>query len=144
MKDDELLLAISDLMDKKLHPLEAKIERVEDSLHNKIDLVEQALTSEIVKLDNKIDAVEQALTSEIVKLDNKIDAVDKNLQNQITRINLFNENVVMPRLQTIESCYLSTYERYKDRNEQIDQLQLDISVIKRVVIDHGEQLRKIS
>ena len=126
MKDDELLLAISDLMDKKLHPLEAKIERVEDSLHNKIDLVEQALTSEIVKLDNKIDAV------------------DKNLQNQITRINLFNENVVMPRLQTIESCYLSTYERYKDRNEQIDQLQLDISVIKRVVIDHGEQLRKIS
>ena len=50
----------------------------------------------------------------------------------------------MPRLQTIESCYLSTYERYKDRNEQIDQLQLDISVIKRVVIDHGEQLRKIS
>ena len=126
MKDDELLLAISDLMDKKLHPLEAKIEHVEDSLHNKIDLVEQALTSEIVKLDNKIDAV------------------DKNLQNQITRINLFNENVVMPRLQTIESCYLSTYERYKDRNEQIDQLQLDISVIKRVVIDHGEQLRKIS
>ncbi len=126
MKDDELLLAISDLMDKKLHPLEAQINRVEDSLHNKIDLVEQALTSEIVKLDNKIDAV------------------DKNLQNQITRINLFNENVVMPRLQTIESCYLSTYERYKDRNEQIDQLQLDISVIKRVVIDHGEQLRKIS
>ena len=126
MKDDELLLAISDLMDKKLHPLESQINRVEDSLHNKIDLVEQALTSEIVKLDNKIDAV------------------DKNLQNQITRINLFNENVVMPRLQTIESCYLSTYERYKDRNEQIDQLQLDISVIKRVVIDHGEQLRKIS
>ena len=148
MTDDELLLAISDIMDKKIQPLETKI-----------DTVEKNLTSEIKRLDKKIDAVEQSLNAKIdsveqslnAKIDSveqslntKIDSVERTLQNQIIKINRQMENDFSPRLQNIEDCYLSTYERYKSRNEQLDQLQLDVSVIKRVVIDHGERLKQIS
>ena len=52
MTDDELLLALSEIMDKKIQPLDSKIDAVEQSLSRKIDL-----------LDNKIDIVQQNLTA---------------------------------------------------------------------------------
>ena len=84
------------------------------------------------------------MTNEINTLNDKVDSVDERLQNQITRINLNLENDISPRLQTIENCYLTTYDRYKNSTEQIEQLQLDVSVMKHVIIEHGEQLQKIS
>ena len=152
MTDNELLLAISDIMDKKIHPLEVKISSVEESLSEKIDAVEKSLNDKInfveKSLNDKIDSVEQNLNAKIdsveQNLNAKIDSVERTLQNQIIKINLHLENNFSPRLQNIEDCYLSTYERYKNRNEQLDQLQLDVSVIKRVVIDHSERLKQIS
>ena len=141
MTDDELLLAISDIMDKKIQPLDTKIDDVESSLYSKIDHMGQLLNAKIdhveQSLNAKIDSVEQSLNA-------KIDSVENSLQGQITKINICLENDIKPRLQNIEECYLSTFERYKSRSEQLDQLQLDVSVIKRVLIDHGDKLQKIS
>lgn len=53
------------------------------------------------------------------------------------------ENNVIPRLNTIESCYLDTFQRYKERTEQFDQMDEDIEVLKSVVSDHSRKLEKI-
>lgn len=86
MTDNELLLSISDIMDKKLKPLEDGIRRLE----------------------------------------------------------LTNENDILPRLQNIESCYTSTYNRYANGVEQIDGTKSDIDILKKVVKEHSEKLQRIS
>lgn len=52
------------------------------------------------------------------------------------------ENNVIPRLSTIESCYLDTFQRYKERTEQFDQMTEDIGVLKSVVSDHSENWKE--
>lgn len=119
MTDKELLLAISNMMDTKLKPINARI----DALERRIDAVEKNLNA-------RIDAVES-----------RIDAVEMNLNAKIDRTNQLLENQVLPRLNEIETCYLSTYERYQQGVEKIEQLQLDVEVIKDVLIEHGERFQ---
>lgn len=52
------------------------------------------------------------------------------------------ENNVIPRLNTIEKCYLDTSKRYLERTEQMDRMDLDIGVLKQVVANHSKQLKK--
>ena len=75
MTDNELLLAISALLDKKLQPVRADIQ--------------------LLKLQN--------------------------------------ENDILPRLQNIEACYTSTYNRYKSGISQIEAMQADINVMKSAI-----------
>lgn len=86
MTDNELLLAISDMMDKKLRPVNDRLKKIE-----------------------------------------------------ITQ-----ENEIIPRLQNIEACYTSTFKRYQTGVEQIEAMQADIDVMKSVIREHSDMLRKIS
>lgn len=86
MTDNELLLAISDILDKKLKPVNDRLKKIE----------------------------------------------------------LTQENDILPRLQNIESCYTSTYKRYQTGIEQIEAMQADVDIIKKVAREHSEKLQKIS
>ncbi len=86
MTENELLLAISEMMDKKLMPVNDRLKQIE----------------------------------------------------------LTQENEILPRLQNIESCYLSTYKRYQAGIEQIESMRSDIDVMKSVIREHSEKLQKIS
>ncbi len=86
MTDNELLLAISDIMDKKLQPL----------------------------------------------------------KEEIKQLKLQNENIIIPRLQNIENCYTSTYDRYKNSVEDYEAMKADIQIMKQVIQEHSEKLKKIS
>ena len=48
------------------------------------------------------------------------------------------------KLNTIESCYTSTYRRYASGINQLEALQSDVDIIKKVVAEHSEKLQKIS
>ena len=54
------------------------------------------------------------------------------------------ENVILPRLNTIEACYTSTYDRYKDSVEDYDSMKQDITVLKKIVTEHSEKLQKLA
>lgn len=86
MTDNELLLAISDIMDKKLEPLKQDIRDIKITL----------------------------------------------------------ENDLQPRLQNIESCYTTTYKRYQSGINQIDSMQTDIELLKKVVAEHSKKLQKLA
>ena len=86
MTDNELLLAISEIMDKKIAPVEHRLKSIELTL----------------------------------------------------------ENNIIPRLQNIASCYTSTYDRYKSSVESYESMQADIQLLKNVVTEHSEKLKKIS
>lgn len=74
MTDNELLLAISALLDKKLQPVRADIQLLKQQ----------------------------------------------------------NENDILPRLQNIEACYTSTYNRYKSGISQIEAMQADIMYVSGI------------
>ncbi len=54
------------------------------------------------------------------------------------------DNELLPRLSTIESCYTSTYDRYKDNVETYESMKQDISIIKKVVAEHSEKFYKLA
>ena len=137
MDNNELLLAISDMMDQKLDSVYVRMDTMENRLEAKIDAKINALDAKINALDAKIDA-------KINALDAKIDAVDERLSQGIRDINVTLENVVIPRINHIEQCYLDTSERYIKETGRINGLVADVQVIKSVVQNHSEQLRKIS
>ena len=113
MTNNELLLAISDMMDRKLD--------------EKLD----------TKLDEKISVLSDRMDR---KLDEKLEPV----KADITSIKMTLENNILPRLQNIEACYVSTYERYRDCADRMEAACDDVALLKKVVAEHSEKLKKIS
>ena len=75
------------------------------------------------------------------------DMFDKKLKpinDRLKRIELTQENEILPRLQNIEACYLGTSKRYQTGVEQIESMQADIDIIKKVVAEHSEKLQKLA
>lgn len=83
----------------------------------------------------------------LLAISNMIDPMKEDIQeikNRVKRIELTQENIVLPRLNTIESCYTSTYDKYKENIETYESMKQDIAIIKKVVAEHSEKLQKIS
>ena len=83
----------------------------------------------------------------LLAISNMLDPIKEDIQDikeRVKKIELTQENMVLPRLNTIESCYTSTYDRYKDNVETYESMKQDLSIIKRVVAEHSEKLQKIS
>ena len=77
-------------------------------------------------------------------LDTKLDARLKPIENRVKRIAVdLLENNVIPRLNTIESCYTETYNRYKDYADKMDAAFADIELLQKVVAEHSEKLQRI-
>lgn len=78
-------------------------------------------------------------------LDKKLNAKLNPIENRIKRIEVeLLENNVIPRLNTIESCYTSTFDRYKDSVEDYETIKQDISIMKKVITEHSEKLQKMA
>lgn len=80
------------------------------------------------------------LKSEIQPLKNEIQAV----KDEVHHMKLYQENVMLPRLNTIESCYTGTYERYRNYADKMDAAFADIELLKKVVTEHSEKLQKLA
>lgn len=128
MTNEELLSAISDMLDEKLD------QKLDEKLEQKLDeKLEQ-------KLDEKLEQKLEPLKNSITTMQHDIYEI-KDKQQQM---GLVLENDVLPRLQNIESCYISTYDRYKNSVDDYEVMKQDIDLLKKVVAEHSEKLQKIS
>ncbi|MDE6999910.1 MAG: hypothetical protein K2P73_06395 [Lachnospiraceae bacterium] len=80
----------------------------------------------------------------LLAISNAVQSQIEPLKHDIRDVKLLLENDVLPRLNTIESCYTSTYRRYASGINQLEALQSDVDIIKKVVAEHSEKLQKIS
>lgn len=53
-------------------------------------------------------------------IDKKLDSELKPIKNDLASVKPTLENNIVPRLQNIESCYTSTYERYKNHADKME------------------------
>ena len=115
MTDNELLLAIGDLMDRKLKSeLQAELQPIKDE----ISFIKDDMTS----LNSKIDL----------------------LKNEQTKTNLIIENEILPGIQLLKENYVPASKRYIQESNKIEAMQADIDVMKSVIREHSEKLQKIS
>ena len=142
------LLAISQLLDVKLKAEIQPIKNGIQSLKSDVQSVKTELLAEMQALKAELLAEMQALKAELLAemqaLWAELQAVKASLEAEIHKIKLFQENVIMLRLNTIESCYLSTYERYKDSTEGYEALQADNEIMKAIIMEHSERLQKLA
>ena len=68
---------------------------------------------------------------------------EKEILPRLKKVELSQENEILPRLRTIESCYTSTYDRYRQNVEGYEEMRQDIAVIKQVVTGHSAKLQSI-
>lgn len=136
---NEDLLAISQVVDtrleKRLQPIEKDIKELKDDVCVLKDDV-AGLKVDIIVLNDKV----QSLDDKVQSLDNKVQSLDAGLRN----VRLFQENVILPRLNTIESCYTDTYHRYQKNCDKMEAVFDDVDLLKKVVADHSEKLQKLA
>ena len=123
MNNAELLVEIEKLLDRKLE--EKLDQQLEVKLEEKLDrMLDEKLDEKLdKKLDEKLDA----------KFKEELGPIRQDIQELKTAVHHTNMRLdvdVVPRLQTIESCYLDTYERYKDGAEYIENLKGDMELVK--------------
>lgn len=66
------------------------------------------------------------------------------VKDDIHHVKLYQENVIMPRLNTIESCYIDTYHRYVNYADKMDEAFSDIGLLKTVVSSHSTKLQQLA
>ena len=115
---NEDLLAISQIVDKRL------------------DIKLKPMEKNIKVLDDKFNV----LDNEIKNLNNKVESLEIGLHN----VRLFQENIILSRLDTIESCYLDTFNRYQKNADKMELVYDDVDLLKKVVADHSEKLQKLA
>lgn len=130
----EDLLAISQMMEEMLdRKLDERLKPIEHEL--------KVLKAEVKDLKGEV----KGLKAEVDGLKAEVDGLKKEvdtLKTEIHQIKLFQENIIMPRLNDIEACYTSTYKRYKDHADRMEQTYEDVALLKKVVASHSEMLQR--
>lgn len=115
--NNELLIAISDMMDQKLDTRLKPIETNIKSMKKDINILKEDVSS---------------LKSDV-----------NSLNTDVLSIKLFQENTILPRLNTIESCYTGTYTRYKNYADKMQPAFDDIDLLNKVVSGHSKKLEQL-
>ena len=156
MTDNELLHAISSMMDTKLEPIKKDVQVLGERMQALEDKVQvlgermQALEDKVQVLGERMQALEgkvQVLGERMQTLEDKVQVLDDRtltMNDRLVAAELFQENVIMPRLDTIESCYTDTYIRYRNHAEKMETAFDDIEVLKKVVTNLSDQRQKMA
>ena len=153
MTNDELLLAMSDMMDTKLAGALRPVR--EDIVGLKTDVA--GLKTDVAGLKTDV-AVLQAdvenlktgmakLETGVAKLENgvaKLEIGMQKLDDRVTKIELHLENVTDRNIKILAENYVPATKRFEEVTLQIPDMQCDIEVLKNVTAEHSILLGKIS
>lgn len=143
----EDLLAIGQLIDEKLKPVEERLDRLEasverlearmDSLEIRMDRIEERMD----RLEARVDSLEERvgeLEKEVTALKQKMG----DLETQVVGIKVYLDTRIEPRLKNLESTYLDTYKRYCREIDRMPQAYSDVDMLKGVVVEHSRTLAR--
>lgn len=143
MVDKEMLVAMEELLDRKLD------EKLDEKLEQKFDEKLKPINQKLDRLDGRVSRLETSVENlkdgmkELGERTFRLETSVEKLEADMTYVKVVQlENNVIPRLNTIEKCYIDTSERYLQRTEQMERMDVDINILKQVVANHSEQLKK--
>lgn len=98
--------------------------------------ISDMMDAKLEPINNRLDRLEQSCE--------RLEQSYERLEQSQKKIELTLEINILPRLQTIEDCYLSTFERYQSGVGQIEKMQRDVDVIKTTIENHSEMLQRLA
>ena len=141
MTNNELLLAMSDMLDTKLR---AELQPLRNEMQDMKSELQNEMLSMKSELQNEMQDMKSELQGEMLNVQSELQGVIQNMQSEIHQIKLCQENVILPRLETIESCYVDTYHRYRDNADRMDAVFEDVDIMKKVIAEHSKTLQKLA
>ncbi len=159
MTNNEMLLSMSDIIEKKLGAglqlLRNEVHSMKDELRSEMQDVKGELQNELWDVKSEVQEVrkdmqtmEQGIRTDMQAMEQGIrsdmQVVEQNLQTEIHLLKLCQENQILPRLNTIESCYTDTYRRYSDNADRMEAVSADVEVMKKVITEHSQRLQKLA
>ena len=152
MSDQELLHALSDMLDQKLDtrlkPMEEDIKSLKSDVKELKDDV-TVLKEDVAGLKEDVTVLKADVTGlkeNVAVLKEDVETLKENyasLNDELHRVKLFQENVILPRLNTIESCYTGTYKRYLRAAEKMEAALEDVELLKEVTAKHSQEIQKL-
>lgn len=82
-----------------------------------------------------------------VKLDFKLQPIKddvKSIRDEQTRIKLILENEVQHDIKLLTENYVPAAKRYQDAAAQIEAMQADIDIMKKIITEHSKMLQKLA
>ena len=122
-------------MEERMDRLEERMDHMEermDRLEERMDHMEERMD----RLEERMDHMEERM--------NSLEKQAEKMERRLGKIEIGQENSILPRLQNIEACYLSTYQRYCVNAGKMEAMEADIGILKQVVTDHSTKLQQIS
>ena len=153
MTNDELLLAMSDMMDTKLAGALRPVR--EDIAELKTDVAElktdvAGLKTDVAVLQADVENLKTGmakLETGVAKLENgvaKLEIGMQKLDDRVTKMELHLENVTDRNIKILAENYVPATKRFEEVTLQIPDMQCDIEVLKNVTAEHSILLGKIS
>lgn len=138
---NEDLLALSQMMDIKLQPIEKHLVRIEDRL-TRVETKMDDLETKVDNLEIKVNNLETRVSK--LELDAKsLHSELALIKRDVKQVRVCQETKMIPRLSNIEACYLDTSIRYQESADKVDVVCEDVQLLKKVVGEHSEKLKKI-
>lgn len=97
----------------------------------------------LLAMSNMMDAKLKPVNNEIQALKTGLCAEIQAVKADLQAVKIFQENVILPRLEEIESCYTGTYKRYQHGIDKIDIMEIDINNLKKVTLKHSEAIDRL-
>lgn len=79
-----------------------------------------------------------------IKIRSTLQAELQPIKDDIRDIKLGIENDIKPQIQLLAENYVPAAKRYEKTSTQIESMRADIEIMKKVISDHSEKLKKIS
>ena len=128
MTNEELLVAMSNMMDQrldeKLEPLKKDMSEVKDRVTN--------IENRVTNIENRVTNIENRVTN----IENRV----TNIENRVTNIELDIENDIRPGIITLCDAYGTQFDRYSISIESHEKMKTDIEVMKSIVSRHFDLL----
>ena len=141
MTKEELKEAMCELRDE----IKSDINELRDEMRGEMGQLRDEVHEEIHRM--RVDNEEQFLRMS-TSIDNRLECLEdikediRDMKKRITKLEITQENEVLPQLREIQQCYVDTYHRYQDGIERNQGIYDDVHALKIVVADHSDRLRK--
>ena len=142
MTNEELLVAMSNMMDQrldeKLEPLKKDMSEVKDRVTN----IEHRVTNienRVTNIENRVTNIENRVTNiedRVTDMETQI----TNIKDRVTNIELNIENDIRPGIITLCDAYGTQFDRYSISIESHEKMKTDIEVMKSIVSRHFDLL----
>ena len=149
MTNEELLVAMSNMMDQrldeKLEPLKKDMSEVKErvtNIENRVTNIENRVTNiedRMTNIEDRVTNIENRVTDMETQITNIKDRVT-NIENRVTNIELDIENDIRPGIITLCDAYGKQFDRYSISIESHEKMKTDIEVMKSIVSRHFDLL----